>query len=84
MSLQNMNFNCLSWSSQWVSMQIALSALNNKLHVCFLCYRVSKSLLKARSAMRVGEACEQNCLFDYELFTEMDAVGLSDSMRKYL
>lgn len=36
------------------------------------------------SLMGVGQDCGQNCLFDYELFTEMDAVELSDSMRKYL
>lgn len=39
---------------------------------------------KVYSEMGVEKGCGQDCLFDYELFTEMDAVELSDSMRKYL
>ncbi|KAI9528201.1 hypothetical protein NQZ68_023181 [Dissostichus eleginoides] len=39
------------------------------------------SPLKARTGEQTG--CGQACLFDYELFTEMAAVELSDSMRKY-
>lgn len=34
--------------------------------------------------MGVEQGHGLDCLFDYELFTKMDAVELSDSMRKYL
>lgn len=39
---------------------------------------------KVCSVMGMEEGCGQDSLFDYELFTEMDAVELSNSMRKYL
>lgn len=40
-------------------------------------------ITKVYSVMGVENGWGQGCLFDYELFTEMDAVELSDSMRKY-